>query len=401
MRFGSCADVITLKDLKPSARGTRPRMSQGERVELSRSQLEHSTFNVKQAFSSLVDAMRFAQRFGQVSGKVIEIEQLGRKRSEALDKLSLGIADLISSSKEVLGEENTVDLSKQIVSFSSLAIEQAKKKVAEQSANEHKELLEEEESERTKTNKSIEAFLATSPFNIHDKVITVRLTEGAYDAKCLYRCEEDIQYEFALDSKRSFDFKKEFRLSEFKGELKIPVNLGKSWIKKQPVAGYERLDNYVLSSVEASEGNLIATFVHPQRETTIRIVYSKGGSRSSLEIEYTEMNHKVSITSEPSLNKFLDSDAISAELEQLWISLHDLENYKSGLAKVIQHDQNLVQSNAYPEFFASSWKVMAPKVSTMINRGDPDFDEAFVRQKIGSLGENGMTILSIIGLSAA
>jgi hypothetical protein len=374
-------------------------MSQGEKVEFSRSQLELTTFTVRQAFSSLIDAMRFAQRFGQVSGKVIEIEQQGRRRADALDKLSHGIADLISSSKDVLGEENTIDLSKQIVSFSTLAIEQAKKKVVEQSSTEHGELLAEEDSERTKTFKAIETFLSTSPFQIHDKVITVKLVEAAYDAKCLYRCQEDIQYEFALDCKKSFDFKKEFKLSGFRGELRIPVNLGKSWIKKQPVPGYEKLDNYILSSVEASEGNLIASFVQPQRESSIRIVYSKGGSRSSLEVEYSELNHKVSVTSEPSLNKFLDSDTISAQLEQLWISLQELENYKSGLTKVIQHDQNMFQTNSYPDFFVSAWKVVAPKVSAVIERSDPDFDDQLVREKVASLGDGATTVLSILGLS--
>jgi hypothetical protein len=356
--------------------------------------------STKQSFSSLVDAMKFAQRFSQVSSKVIEIEQQGRSRAEALEQLSRDIEHLVSNTKEVIGEDNATDLSKQILSFTSLAIEQAKKRVVEQSANQHKELLSSEESEKTKTFKTIEAFLESSPFQIHDRNITLRFTEGAYDAKCAYRCQENIQYEFTLDCKKSFDFKKEFKLSDYKGEIRIPVNLGKSWIKKQPVPGYERLDNFVLSSAESSEANLIANFIHPQKESAIKIIYSKRESRSSLMVEYNELNHKVVVTSEPSLNKSLNGDELSALMEQLWLSLQDLENYKSGLLSLTQSEQNIFQTNGYLDFFATSWKVIAPRVSTYLKRKDPELDEKFVRDKISTLGENGAPILSFLDLAS-
>lgn len=373
-------------------------MIQGEKV-LSSEQRDASIAPIKQTFSSLIDAMKFAQRLGQVSSKVIEIEQQGRRRAEALDKLAVEIADLITGAKDVLGDDNTIDLSKQIVSFSTLAIEQAKRKVVEQSASQHSELLAAEEAEKTRTLKTIEALLVSSPFQIHDKVITLKFAEGAYDAKCLYICEEGIQYEFALDCKKSFDFKKEFKLSDLGQEAKIPVNLGKSWIKKQPVPGFERLDSYTLSSIDASEGNLISNFTHPQKEATIRIVYSKRDSRSSLVVEYSELNHKVVVTSEPSLNKFLETEAISAQMEQLWLSLKDLENYKSGVTKLTLGDDNILQTNEYVEFFAITWKVVAPKISDLLRGRDPDFDEKFVREKVSSLGDSGRPILSILNIA--
>jgi hypothetical protein len=376
-------------------------MSQGEKVSLASPQSdEASSASVKQAFLNLIDAMKFAQRFGEISSKVVEIEQLSRKRAEALDKLAAQIADLISSTKEVLGDDNTIELSKQIVSFSTLAVEQAKKKVGEQSATEHANLLGSEDAEKTKTFKAIEDLLASTPFQVHDKTISLKLVEGAYDAKCLYVCEEGIQYEFALDCKQSFDFKKEFKLSGFGREVKIPINLGKSWLKKQPVPGYERLDSYILSSVEASDGNVIASFNHPQREASIKLVYSKRDSRSSLAVEFNELNHKVVVTSDASLNKFLETDIVSNQMGQLWLSLQDLENYRSGLIKLTRKDQNVLQSGDYLEFFASAWKVIAPKISTLLKEGDPEFNEKIAREKIASLGDGGQPILSILNLAS-
>jgi hypothetical protein len=375
-------------------------MSQSEKIELAGSPHDEAeALTVKQTFCSLIDAMKFAQRLGQVTNKIGEMELQGRNRSEALDQLSNDIASLVARSKEVLGEENTVELSKQIISFSSLAIEQTKRRVAEQSANEHKELLTEEDSEKTKTFKTIEALLATSPFQIHDKVLSLRFSDGAYDSKCRYVCEESIEYEFSLDSKKSLDFKKEFKFSDSGVEMKIPVNLGKSWIKKQPVPGYERLDSYLLSSLELSDGNLIASFSHPQRESSFRIVYSKRDSRSSLAVEYSEPNHRVAVSSEPSLNKYLESDSLSAQMEQLWLSAQDLENYKSGLTKLTLGDENVIQSGLYLQFFGAVCKVIAPKVSALINKGYPDFDKKFARDKIASLGENARTMLSILNLT--
>ncbi len=376
-------------------------MSQGENLTLAGPQGEDASSGaVKQAFSNLIDAMKFAQRFGEISSKVVEIEQLARKRAEALDKLAAQIADLISSTREVLGDENSIELSKQIVSFSTLAVDQAKKKMGEQSITEHKELLASEDAEKTKTFKAIEALLASTPFLVHDKTISLKLVEGAYDARCLYVCEEGIQYEFGLDCKQSFDFKKEFKLSGFGQEVKIPVNLGKSWIKKQPVPGYERLDNYVLSSAEASEGSVIANFNHPQREASVKVVYSKRDSHSSLAVEFSEPNRKVLVTSDASLNKFLETEIVSNQMGQLWISLKDLENYRSGLIKLTRKDQNVLQSGDYLEFFATAWKVIAPKATALLKHGDPEFDERIAREKIASLGDGGQPILSILNLTS-
>jgi len=368
---------------------------------------------LKHEFSSLVDAMRFSQRTQLLRDKVKGLEDEKKKRLLSLDRLVQDITGTIQRSKEIIGQEHSSELTKQISSFSSIAIEQTKRKIDEQSANELKEYLSAVESERTKTFKSIEAFLVTSPFPILDKAISLKFVDGAYSARAVYRCVEEVQYEFSLDTKKSPIFGREFRLSAFEKEVKLPVTLAKSWLKKEPVPDYERLDQYILSSIEATEGSMIATYSHPEREATTKIVYSRQNSHSFLTVDYFDPEmKKVAVTAEPALNRFLDSEALEKAMERIWLATLELENNKIALTKLVSGGQDVLEQLDCLDFFARSWKVISQRVmqniaSARSNKkgSSPDtensdqLDEKFVREKIALLGESGRTVLEVLKLA--
>ena len=175
------------------------------------------------------------------------------------------------------------------------------------------------ESEKTKTYKSIESFLSTSPIPVLEAVIRQKFSDGVYSARCNYRCANDIRYEFSLDTKKSSIFAQEFKISSLGYEVKLPISLGKSWLKKRPIPEYERLDQYVLSESEATEGHLIANFAHPERESQVRVVYSKqkGPSSPLLEINYKDREKNVHIIHEPGLNRFLKTESALKAMDRM------------------------------------------------------------------------------------
>jgi hypothetical protein len=367
--------------------------------------LENSRI-LKQSFSSLIDAMRFAYHKEQLQGKIQEMEAKSKKGLTDLDELSTKIETLVRSLGKEIDEDALNELSTQISGFSHLAIEQTKTKVEQKNQGDLADFRAQLDSEITKTRHSIEAFVATSPFMILDKVLSIRLADGAYEAKGTYRCADDVQYEFSYDTKKSRVFSKEFRLSTFEKDFRVPISLGKTWLRRDQVPDYERIDQYALISAESSETNLIVVFKHLEKESRLRVVFSKHDSHSTLSIVYSDSQRNVDITSTPSLNRFLDSEPLEKTMERLWLAIIDLENYKTGVTKLISEEVNVLDEKLDCfEFFAKSWRIIAPRIIQEMkavgdspNASDDRLTVPYALERIGLLGENADPILEILEL---
>lgn len=361
---------------------------------------------LKQSFTSLIDAMRFAYQKEQLEGKIQEIESRSKKGLADLDDLNSKIESLVKGLSEEIPQDSLDELSGQIVGFSHLATEQTKARVDQKNKGLLLEFHSQLDSEITKTRQSIEAFIATSPFMTLDKVLTVKLVDGAYEAKGAYRCADDVQYEFSYDTKKSRVFGKECRLSTFEKDFRVPISLGKTWLRRDQVPDYERIDQYALVSAESSEANLIVVFKHLEKESRLKVVYSKHDSHSSLSVAYTDSQKTVDITSTPSLYRFLDNVPLEKTMERLWLAVLDLENYKSGVTKLVSEEVNVLGENLDCfEFFAKSWRIIAPRIIQEIknagenqNSNDERLTVPFALERIGLLGENADPVLEILEL---
>src|SRR5579872_2948335 len=382
-------------------------MQSDEAKLLPSTQQQHQTNNsrvLRQSFSCLVDAMRFAYHKEQLEEKIHEIEDRFAKSVTDLQDLNGKLETLVHSVGDEFDRDAIAELAAQITGFSHLAIEQAKTKIELKNKAELSEYTSNLESEITKTRKSIEAFVATTPFTILDKMLTLKLLDGAYEARGVYRCAENIEYEFSYDTKKSRTFSKEFRLSTFEREFRIPISVGKTWLRRDQVPDYERIDQYALVSAESSETNLIVLFKHAEKDSQLRVVYSKHDSHSSLSITYSDGQRSVDITSTPSLNRFLDSEPLERTMERLWLSMIDLENYKVGLTKLVSEDLSIFDKLECFEFFAKSWKILAPRViqEMKLNKNEDASEDRltvpYVMERVGMLGENADSILEILEL---
>ena len=361
---------------------------------------------LKQSFSSLTDSMRFAYHKEQLESKIGEMEAKSRKGLGDLDDLNVKIESLVMSLASEISPDTLTELSNQISGFSHLAIEQTKAKVDQKNQTDLSDFRTQLDSESTKTRHSIEAFIATNPFMILDKVLSVKLVDGAYEARGSYRCADEIQYEFSYDTKKSRVFSKEFRLSTFEKDFRIPISLGKTWLRRDQVPDYERIDQYALVSAESSETNLIVIFKHLEKESRLRVVFSKHDSHASLSIVYSDSQRTVDITSTPSLNRFLESDPLEKTMERLWLAIIDLENYKAAVTKLVSEETDVLDEKLDCfEFFAKAWRITAPRIILEMksagdsqNASDERLTVPYALERIGLLGENADPILEILEL---
>ncbi|HME18550.1 MAG TPA: hypothetical protein VKF15_02305 [Nitrososphaerales archaeon] len=373
-----------------------------------------SKMNLKRTFSSLIDAMGDAQRMHEREDKVREIEETNKRQVAALEKLPEEITRVMLSLQDRLGKELAGDLEKRVSSLSLVAIDLTRKKIEERYSTEIKDNQLALESERIKAFKSMEAFLATLPFSLLDKSVNLKLLDKVYAANARYNCANNIQFEFSLDCKRSTVLNKEFKLASPEGEIKVPISLGKSRFRRAPTPDYEGLDHYVLSVAEVTEPQLAATYVYPEKSSTISMINSKRDSHASLTVEYLSPETRINITSEPALNRFLDSEQIDKSSEALRQSILELENYKVDLVKLVSDGKTIFEEGRLDvqQFLAKAWEIIEPEVEAVLREGgsvsegdvasserEEVLDLTFIRQKIISLGESGNALLVSLKLS--
>ena len=364
------------------------------------------TGSLKQAFTSLVDAMRFVRRLGELEADIAESKRELGKRTGALDDLNGKISDAVATIKDTIGESHTSELTKQISSFSSIAVDQVRRKVSEESQKEIQELDAETVSERTKALKSIEAFLAVSPFPIIEKVLTLKLQDNAYEARVKYRCESNINYEFSLDTNNE-SFGRRFRLSSYLTEIRLPVRLAKNWLRKDPSPDFERLDHFYLVDVEVTEKNLIANFTQEEGERKARIVYSKQDTNSFLSVEYADQTGIIiNVTATPDLNVHLDTETLKKSMERLWLAISELEKRKIALKELVCANVDVLDKLETAEFFRRSWQAIGPALSQAMKNypatdiehqfGENGIDEELVQERLKLLGSDAQEVIEIL-----
>jgi hypothetical protein len=359
------------------------------------------------AFASLVDATRYAKGHSDLLAKVDELKNANEKTKQNLDHLSDKFSTDIHSLVDELGTEWTEDLTKQIVSFSAAAIEQVKTKVDARTAKQ----LEDNHSligtEKTKSIKAIESFLSTNPLRLVEGSITVNfLQDGNYTAFSKYDCVNEIHYEFLLETKSSHLFRKDLKLSQFSdSEIKIPFRMAKSWVKKDPVFEYARLDQYTLTSAEATGSTLITICSDPYRKSHIKIVYSRReGTRPFLTIEYSDGISSTNVSSNPTLSTHLNVKSLPNIMERIWMGINDLEHHKKVLLKLRYRGRNILEDMDTSDFLGECWNVLAPQISNLMKGGEGSrrsekIAENEVREKLKLLGPQGDDILRKMDLT--
>lgn len=351
--------------------------------------------HLKSVLMDLIDSVRFAQNVKDAEAKTKSSQERLERQMEELEVLKTSIFDSLSDVKW-LDETYKTELSKNITSFVNAAVDQVRVRLKARLKQDQDDYKNATESERVKAVKSLEAFLASSPLPIVDSVIALKHDEGSYAARARYKTEGGIQYEFSLNSAQSKLFQNDFSLGMLGKEIKLPVRLNKTWLKKEPTAGFERFDQYVLDKAEASGNHIVASFLSRESESTVDVVFSKSEQDSFVTVEYHDAKGRVDVTGEPSLSKYLDMQTLKSSMAQLLAAIGELERSKLALTRLKVGEEDILESLDCYGFMLKVIDVLKPEFESW--KGAP-VDNALLKERLRLLGEKARPVVRALGLS--
>ncbi len=293
-------------------------------------------------FTELADAVRYSENWGR---SIKEQDEAKTRAGEQVEEL-VGLASRIAQAFDGvrLDDEDSGNISRKINEFAALAIQQAKDHIKAKLEETLKDMEAESRSEEMKARRSLEVYLAATPLPVTDEEISLELSDSSYSANDEYTCPGEIEYEFLLNTPRSPYFRSEFRFSSVRKGLKLPVRLGKTWLRKEPVPDFEKLDDYALANARASKNHLDATFVNTETSSTVGIVFSRSGSDSFMTIEYSDDKGKVDVTGEVALSKHLDLLVLKGATGRLLDAILDLRKDKLQLSRLEAAGEDVLET---------------------------------------------------------
>ncbi|MEM0117159.1 MAG: hypothetical protein QXX17_01315 [Conexivisphaerales archaeon] len=353
------------------------------------------TNKLRPVLIDLIDAVRYAQSFFETDEKEKAARDRAEKRLQELELLVSSITDSLTRLRW-LDEATKQELSRNIQNFVNAAVDQVKGKVESSLKADIIEFRNAAEREKLKSLKSIEAFLAASPLPVLDKVITMKHDQSSYSSKVKYKAEGDIQYDFDLNSADSNLFKQAFTFSSRGLKLKLPVRLAKTWLKKEPEPVFERFDEYILERAEVSKNQLVASFVQPETQASVDVVFSKANSDSFITIEYNDAKGRVDVTGQPSLSKHLDLNSYKSAFSQLLESILNLEESKLALSRLKMDDEDVLEKLDMYGFMLRVLKVIGPELQK--SKDVMQVDNSLVRERLKLLGDRAKPLIKALGI---
>jgi hypothetical protein len=347
-------------------------------------------------FTELVDAVRYSQNWERSVKEQSEARARAEKQLEELEELAARISAAFDDLH--LDAEDSEGLSRKINEFAALAVQQADDHIKAKLKAVLDDSSSESGSEKLKAKKSLESYLATTPLPVIDEEISLELSDGSYSARAEYKCAGEIEFEFLLNTASSALFRSELMFSGIQKGVRVPVRLGKTWLRKAPVPDFERLDVYALSKGRASKNHLTATFVSQETSGVVNLVFSRSGSESFVTLEYSDDKGKVDVTGEAALSKYLDLDLMKRAAGRLVDDIIDLEKEKLQLSKLESNGEDVLATLDCLGFLRRAIVVSAQSKDSMDEIRKVDRKMAIERLKL--LGPDGDKMMEVLGLVA-
>jgi len=358
--------------------------------------LPEASNNANALFTKLVDAVRYSQNWERTINEQAEARAKAVKQLEELEELPARISAAFGGLH--LAPEDSERLSKKINEFAALAIQQARERAQANLKEALERSASESRSEESKAKKSLESFLASTPLPVIDEEVSLELTDSSYTATAEYRCAGEIEYEFLLNTARSSLFRSGLMFSGLQKGVRLPVRLGKTWLRKEPVPDFEKLDDYALSKGRASKNHLTASFINHQTNAAVGLIFSRSGNESFVTVEYADDNGKVDVTGEAALNKHLDLPSIKRASGQLADAIVALNREKLQLGKLESGGKDVLATLDCLGFMQRAVTAMATSKESM--NAIKGVDPKMAMERLELLGPSGSKMMETLGLVA-
>jgi hypothetical protein len=342
---------------------------------------------------TLLDAASYEKKARAKELEAQTIQERMKRILRSLDELGERIASLGGPP-----EENPAlkDAHSKIVRFATSVIEQAKEEVSQAKEKEKQSLLEESASLRTRALKGLEAFLATDPLPVISRVIKLKLREGSYEATGEYLCVEKLEYEFQFDTSKNEFLSGELAVSRLVRDIRLPIRVGRSWIKREPVLLYEKLGDYILESLELTDTNTMATFTRSEKNSQVAVVHTFTEGHVSVDVRFSDSSGTTDLMTNPVIAKSIDKDALRTILERLREVCLDIDKQKTRLLSLRVAGEDLLTELKVFDFLLLVCRIISK------NMGSASVDQAHLqlfREKLAALEDQSATVLSALGIA--
>ncbi|HEV2138008.1 MAG TPA: hypothetical protein VGR53_04140 [Nitrososphaerales archaeon] len=363
--------------------------------------------SLKQTLTHLFDAVRFAEHARQLEESARSTEGDLETSLSKLEARTEELTNLLASMKEE-SESVLKELSKQLEGFLVTAKDQAKSKLQRKAIQELEDDRSIASSERDKALKSLEAYFASDPLPVIENIAQVRLSEELYEGRSRCECEGGIKYDFRLAAQNSKLFHQPLTLSDLGHEIKVPVRFSKALLGKTRVPGFERLDQYVLSSAESSGGRLRATFNKSGNGSKMKVITSGDKDDGFVGLEYSDQVQSVNVMNDPSLVAYVDLEALKKAAAELVGELTDLSKRKVALLRFSLNEEAALDDINYREILQTVLTVMGPTYKESVKKiaaGTPapntngELTLQFIQERLKTLGgELSKSVAQSLGL---
>jgi hypothetical protein len=338
---------------------------------------------LRSVFYDLFDSVIYARRASDASKDLEGLRAGENDRKKRVDQLQSDLVGLINVYSQEEKSAFFQGIRETLMKFISATLDDFKKKIAPSNSDQITAKEEEVKAYRAKSVRAIEVFLSRNYIPVNDSEVSLKFQNGGYECRYRANCPKDLEYEFLLDTSEVEFLRSRLFPSSFQKGIRVPVRLGKSWMSKDPVPDFERLDEYYISSSNLSSGDLFIKLTHDEAGSEIRIHQTNADVSSFLEVEYQDSLGKVSVTSEPALNGNLERDGILTICRQMRNSLEMLKEKKLRISSLVLRETNVLETQNYSSLITTIVEILLPSIK-----------DAFAAVISGSLKPSDQQIIS-------
>lgn len=321
---------------------------------------------LKSAFFDLIDSLIYANR-AEDSKKDLESLKAGyTDRKKKVDVLQSELLNLLNAYSQEEKSTFFQGIKETLMNFISSSLDDFKNKITPSNTEQINAKQEEMNSFIAKSVRSAEIFLSRNYIPVNDSIISMKFASGANDCRYRATCPKELEFEFLLDNSEIEFTKTRVYPSIFQKGIRIPVRLGKSWMSKDPVPDFEKLDEYYISSATLSSQDLFIRLSHEEAGSEIMIHQTSTDSNTFLEIEYHDDLGKVSVTSEPALNSNLEREGVLLICRQIRNTLKTLEERKLRLLSLSIRGLGLLETRNFEPLVMTVFEILAPNIKKPI-----------------------------------
>ncbi|CAC11645.1 hypothetical protein [Thermoplasma acidophilum] len=338
-----------------------------------------------ESISNLIDALVYMENYRKGKGDYENFSILVESRKKIADNFVLEIKNTVQNFDFSQTGIDASDVKNKIIEFASLAVSQIKEKIEARARDDQNAIKQKMDGDLNRSIGSLSLFMIQDPFHIIDYTVYLNHVSGSYQARAVYRCDDNISYEFSLNCSLVPELKDTVYMSSISKGIRIPVRKGRSLMSSEVSVDYEKLDKYILSYVEYSPKYINVMIENEDTLSQISFFYPVDNP-DMIRIDYKDDSGKVNVDGDPILSKYIDYKTIRSISGYIAGVMQNLMARKKTVTSVIIGDTNLLEKSDLLPLVKYVFQKYSYLVKGLISDGHISIDD--LRTRLANINPN-------------